>query len=80
MPIKQAIKIAETNLDNTKKNGQQTINNSKSCCYLLWIIIYQYCSSLDSVQRIVSDEDIKHVFSVQNYVYKTEVLIYINKR
>lgn len=74
MPIKQAIKIAETNLDNTKKNGQQTINNSKEL--LLSSLDYNLSvlrSSLDSVQRIVSDEDIKHVFSVQNYVYKTEV-------
>ena len=75
MPIKQAIKIAETNLKNIRKNGQESIANNKD--RLLSSLRYNLSalrSSLDSIQRVLSDKDIENVFSIQSYSYKREVL------
>ncbi len=73
MAIKQAVSSAQINLDNVKKSSQQNIVNSKTS--LLSSLAYNFSvakNSLDAVKRILDDDDIKNVFSVKNYLFKTE--------
>lgn len=80
MSIKQAVDSAKVSLENTKKTSQQTINNSQGS--LLSALDYNFSvakASLDAVNRIVEDEDIKNVFSVKNYLYKSETDRLYNK-
>lgn len=74
MLIKQSVESAKINLSNTERSGQQNINNSRDA--LLSSFDYNFSvakSALDVVNRILDDEDIKNVFSVKNYYYKSEV-------
>lgn len=74
MSIKQSVESAKVSLSNAEKSGQQNINNSKDS--LLSSFDYNFSvakSALDVVNRILNDEDIKNVFSVKNYYYKSEV-------
>lgn len=74
MSIKQSVESAKINLSNAEKSGQQNISNSRDS--LLSSFDYNFSvakSSLDVINRILNDEDIKNVFSVKNYYYKSEV-------
>jgi multidrug efflux pump subunit AcrA (membrane-fusion protein) len=72
MLVKQSVESAKINLSNTERSGQQSVNNSRDS--LLSSFDYNFSvakSALDVVNRILDDEDIKNVFSVKNYYYKS---------
>ncbi len=74
MLVKQSVESARINLSNTERSGQQSVSNSRDS--LLSSFDYNFSvakSALDVVNRILDDEDIKNVFSVKNYYYKSEV-------
>ena len=74
MLVKQSVESAKINLSNTERSGQQSVSNSRDA--LLSSFDYNFSvakSALDVVNRILDDEDIKNVFSVKNYYYKSEV-------
>lgn len=73
MSVKQAVDSAKISLVNTEKTAKQTVDNSRNS--LLSSLDYNFSvakASLDAVKRIVDDENIKNVFSVQNIFYKIE--------
>ncbi len=74
MAIKQAVESAKISLANTKSSSQQALNNSRNS--LLSSLDYNFSvgkSALDSVKRILDDDDIKNVFSVKNHTHKLAV-------
>ncbi len=73
MSVKQSVESAKLALSNTEKTSKQIMENSRQS--MLSSIDYNFSvarASLDSINRILNDEDIKNVFSVKNYFYKIE--------
>lgn len=73
MAIKQSVESAKINLSNTEKTSKQSMENNRDS--LISSLDYNFSVSkvaLDSIKRIIDDNDIENVFSVKNYTYKTE--------
>lgn len=73
MAIKQSVESAKINLSNTEKTSKQSMENNRDS--LISSLDYNFSVSkvaLDSIKRIIDDNDIESVFSVKNYTYKTE--------
>jgi RND family efflux transporter MFP subunit len=71
MAVKQAVESAKISLANTESSSQRSLDNARDS--LLSSLDYNFSvgkSALDSVKRILDDDDIENVFSVKNSTHK----------
>jgi len=71
----QAVKTAENNLENAKSTYSQSINNKKNSALTTMEEKLSLANiALDSIDRVIKDEDVKDILSIENTIYSTNTI------